>query len=393
MIGYVPGVFDLFHTGHQMLLKRCKNACERLIVGVHTDEFTGSYKRHPKESETTRLQNIQHFDPNLTVVLVGGYHVDVIKQFGVTHVFHGDDWETESYKKQIGYYENGLDKLDITITFFPYTKGVSTTQLVQKSTPDILEYDHYIFDYDNTLIIGDKAMPYAKEMIDLLYSNQKEISILSNNNYYTPDAMESILANNQIKIAASRIITSLSHVNTYLQKNYANKRVYVWGSVDAIQWLQNQNIHVINATLSMSHADIIVILYHCNFSYQDLVNLCTACVSIPYVSGNSDRIYPSLKNVYPDTGMIVETVIRCTGISPIYCCGKTNVEMYAFDTSVKTVMIGDSMNTDAVFAKNANIPFFHVHEKGEISHLGVFLDYANLRSTAPDSNSGNVASY
>ena len=56
MIIYVSGVFDLFHYGHMILLKKCKKLYKNcyLVVGVHSDEDCIPYKRKPLPQPTSR---------------------------------------------------------------------------------------------------------------------------------------------------------------------------------------------------------------------------------------------------------------------------------------------------------------------------------------------------
>jgi glycerol-3-phosphate cytidylyltransferase len=37
IIGFTCGAFDLFHAGHNILLRDCRTKCDKLIVGLHTD--------------------------------------------------------------------------------------------------------------------------------------------------------------------------------------------------------------------------------------------------------------------------------------------------------------------------------------------------------------------
>ena len=60
IIGYTAGVFDLFHIGHLNLIKKAKQNCDYLIVGVNSDKLVQQYKhKTPVISEKERLEIIK----------------------------------------------------------------------------------------------------------------------------------------------------------------------------------------------------------------------------------------------------------------------------------------------------------------------------------------------
>lgn len=128
-IGYIPGVFDLFHKGHVNIIQNAILKCDHIIIGVNTDEFTSSYKRRPVQSQNERVTAIRNYFGSsiLEVELVGDSHLHIINKHNITHIFHGTDWELESYKRHMRYYE---DNLNVSIEMIPYTKDISTSLII-----------------------------------------------------------------------------------------------------------------------------------------------------------------------------------------------------------------------------------------------------------------------
>ena len=127
IIGYAAGVFDLFHIGHLSLLRNAKGMCDKLIVGVSTDELV-KYKNKkaviPFEERIEIIRSVKYVDA--VIAQEDMDKLTMCKKLKVNTLFVGDDWyETNKWKQ----YEKEFIKEGIHIVYFPYTKGISSTLL------------------------------------------------------------------------------------------------------------------------------------------------------------------------------------------------------------------------------------------------------------------------
>ncbi|WP_028273545.1 adenylyltransferase/cytidyltransferase family protein [Atopococcus tabaci] len=128
IIGYTTGVFDLFHIGHLNILRKAKQECDYLIVGVTTDEEVERVKKKrpiiPFEERIEIVKAIRFVDE-----AVPETDTDKLKAADTipfNRIFKGDDWKgTPKWNK----YEEEFAKKDIEVMYFSYTKGTSSTHL------------------------------------------------------------------------------------------------------------------------------------------------------------------------------------------------------------------------------------------------------------------------
>lgn len=132
-VGYTTGVFDMFHIGHLNLLKRAKERCDYLIVGVSTDDVVKGYKgKSPIISYEERFEIVEAIkyvdmavpqDDMNKLRAWEKYHYDVI--------FHGSDWKNSPMYIKV---EEDLKKVGVDVVFLPYTEGTSSTLLTNTLT-------------------------------------------------------------------------------------------------------------------------------------------------------------------------------------------------------------------------------------------------------------------
>ena len=101
-IGYLAGVFDLFHVGHLNLIRRAKERCDYLIVGALSDDQVVEVT--DENHEKMKAWNLYHFDC----------------------LFSGDDYSGNPYWIED---QKSLQRVGSNIEFFPYTKSTSSTMI------------------------------------------------------------------------------------------------------------------------------------------------------------------------------------------------------------------------------------------------------------------------
>jgi len=126
-LGYTTGVFDMFHIGHLNILRRAKEKCEFLIVGVTTDELV-SYKNKkaviPYDERVEIVKSIRYVDK--VVPQKNMNKMQTWEKYKFDVMFVGSDWKGT---KKWNDFEKQFSKVGVDIIYFPYTKYTSSTLL------------------------------------------------------------------------------------------------------------------------------------------------------------------------------------------------------------------------------------------------------------------------
>tara|TARA_B100001175_G_C19118652_1_gene453281 strand:- start:103 stop:504 length:402 start_codon:yes stop_codon:yes gene_type:complete len=122
--GYISGTFDLFHIGHLNIIKKAKENCDYLIVGVHeSGAWKGKDTFIPFEERLEIISSIKYVDQ---VVKSYSNDTDAINHHNIKKLFVGDDYKGSDRFKL---YEKICSQSNVEIIYFPYTKSTSSSKL------------------------------------------------------------------------------------------------------------------------------------------------------------------------------------------------------------------------------------------------------------------------
>ena len=128
VIGYTTGVYDMFHIGHLNILRRAKEKCDYLIVGVSTDELVQHDKNKipiiPFEERCEIVKAIRYVDevvPQMDKNKFGAW-----EKYHFNKMFVGSDWKgTDAWKR----FEEQFAPVGVEIIYLDHTDGISSTIL------------------------------------------------------------------------------------------------------------------------------------------------------------------------------------------------------------------------------------------------------------------------
>jgi glycerol-3-phosphate cytidylyltransferase len=128
IVGYVPGVYDLFHVGHLNMLRQARSRCDVLVAGVVSDEMCelgkGIRPTVPLEERVAIVDAIGIVDATYVELTLDKR--DAWREVGFHRLFKGDDWKGLPKGDRL---EKQMAEVGVEVVYFPYSLQTSSTAL------------------------------------------------------------------------------------------------------------------------------------------------------------------------------------------------------------------------------------------------------------------------
>ena len=219
----------------------------------------------------------------------------------------------------------------------------------------------FLFDIDGTIAVGENLLPGTKELLDYITSIGGKAYYITNNSTKSNDDYVKKFKNSfHLETTEDLFVTSGYMTLRFLQKNYANQKIFVLGTTSFIRELQKNNLQIVETC----EDDIacVVVAYDSELNYNKLIEACKvlSTTDVPFYGTNPDLCCPIDFGFIPDCGSICEMITHSTGKTPIYL-GKPSAEVVHLCQEAsgfsdeETLVVGDRLYTDIACGLNANV--------------------------------------
>lgn len=217
----------------------------------------------------------------------------------------------------------------------------------------------FLIDLDGTIYAGEELIDGAKEAIDYLQQEKIPFVFVSNRGNYSRQTCHQKLINFGIHVHPDQIILTSTVAADYLASHAASESIWVLGNDE----LKNELLAHGLTLASLPHeADWLIITLHEQVTYNDLNHAFRAVqAGARIIATNADKTFPRHDGNCIDVAGLIGAIAYSTGKEPEVIVGKPShhIANYALKQlnvpAEQCIVIGDSLNSDLVLAKNFNM--------------------------------------
>lgn len=217
------------------------------------------------------------------------------------------------------------------------------------------EFDTFLVDLDGVVYVGEEPILSAVDAIKRLRDSGKTVRFLTNNSRRPRTDLAAQLREDGIAANAEDIFSSASATGSVLQERGCDS-VFVVGTDGLERELSDQGFDVVT-----SDPDAVVVGLNTETTYRD-IELGARAIrhGAAFVAANVDSTFPTEEGIAPGTGAIVRAIEVVAEEEPIVV-GKPEVRMFeqsleSVSPDADPVMVGDSLQSDVLGARRAEIP-------------------------------------
>jgi glycerol-1-phosphatase len=217
------------------------------------------------------------------------------------------------------------------------------------------EYDGALLDLDGVLYLGPEPVPYAAHAVGRARAEGMRCVFVTNNSSRRADVVAGHLSSLGIGAETEDVVTSAQAAVAWLVERLPlGSEVLVVGTEALAQDVRDAGLRPVR-TAEGAHA--VIQGLGPDTSWKDLAEAAVALHSgVPWVAGNADSTYPSVRGLLPGNGAFVKVLSDVTGREPVVV-GKPELELHRMGVeraaAVRPLVVGDRLDTDILGAVRA----------------------------------------
>lgn len=212
----------------------------------------------------------------------------------------------------------------------------------------------FLIDLDGTLYLGDRLLPGARRLIELLREREIQFLFLTNNSSHHRGQYGEKLRQLGLDVSDEHIFTSGEATAKYLSREQDGAKAHVVGTSALLEEFEEHGFQLVD-----ENPDVVVLGFDTTLTYKKLWRLCDFVRDgLPFIATHPDLNCPVPGGFMPDIGAMIAFVEASTGRQPDSIIGKPNrtiveaVELKMDINASKLCMVGDRLSTDIALGKH-----------------------------------------